>query len=150
MKQYFLNRLEIADYQHFLPFPQGLRKASFRGSLTLSSIYTHFNTLKKKALLKHCGKRWNAQNEQFHLFPQCFLCNLSLNPLPNDNILGLPKLKAFADNKIKVTENLKFVLWRIENIVGKGENAGYQHFLLFPQCLLKASFSGASKVGIVW
>ena len=25
--------------------------------LTLSSIYTHFNTLKKKALGKHCGKR---------------------------------------------------------------------------------------------
>ena len=24
---------------------------------TLSSIYTHFNTLKKKALGKHCGKR---------------------------------------------------------------------------------------------
>ena len=23
-----------------------------------------------------------------------------------------------------------------ENIVGKGENAGNQHFLLFPQCLL--------------
>ena len=22
----------------------------------------------------------------------------------------------------------------VENIVGKGENAGYQHFLLFPQC----------------
>ena len=21
-----------------------------------------------------------------------------------------------------------------ENIVGKGENAGFQHFLLFPQC----------------
>ena len=28
---------------------------------------------------------------------------------------------------------------RIENIVGKGENAGYQHFLLFPQCFQKAS-----------
>ena len=26
-----------------------------------------------------------------------------------------------------------FVFDRIENIVGKGENAGYQHFLLFPQ-----------------
>ena len=25
---------------------------------------------------------------------------------------------------------------RLENIVGKGENAGHQHFLLFPQCLL--------------
>ena len=23
---------------------------------------------------------------------------------------------------------------RVENIVGKGENAGYQHFLIFPQC----------------
>ena len=23
---------------------------------------------------------------------------------------------------------------RAENIVGKGENAGYQHFLLVPQC----------------
>ena len=23
-----------------------------------------------------------------------------------------------------------------ENIVGKGENAGYKHFLLFPQCFL--------------
>ena len=28
--------------------------------LTLSSIYTHFNTLKKKASRKHCGKRWNC------------------------------------------------------------------------------------------
>ena len=26
----------------------------------------------------------------------------------------------------------------VENIVGKGENAGYQHFLLFPQCFQKA------------
>ena len=40
------------------------------------------------------------------------------------------KLKAFADNKINVNEKLKFGLERIENIVGKGENAGYQHFLL--------------------
>ena len=28
----------------------------------------------------------------------------------------------------------------VENIIGKGENAGYQHFFLFPQCLEKASF----------
>ena len=27
----------------------------------------------------------------------------------------------------------------IENIVGIGENGGYQHFLLFPQCFQKAS-----------
>ena len=34
---------------------------------------------------------------------------------------------------------------QVENIVGKGENAGYQHFLLFPQCFQKASFPRAVK-----
>ena len=29
---------------------------------------------------------------------------------------------------------------RVENIVGKGEKAGYQHFLLFPQCFQKGFF----------
>ena len=42
------------------------------------------------------------------------------------------KLKAFADNKSNVTQNMIFVLGRVENIVEKGENAGYKHFLLFP------------------
>ena len=36
----------------------------------------------------------------------------------------------------------------VENIVGKGENAGYQHFLLFLQCFQKLSFSGLLKVRI--
>ena len=31
-------------------------------------------------------------------------------------------------------QKLKFVRGRVVNIVGKEENAGYQHFLLFPQC----------------
>ena len=30
------------------------------------------------------------------------------------------------------TQKSKFVLRRVENIVGKGENAGNQHFLIFP------------------
>ena len=29
---------------------------------------------------------------------------------------------------------------RVENTVGKGENAGYQHFMLFLQCFPKAFF----------
>ena len=37
-----------------------------------------------------------------------------------------------------------------KNIVGKGENAGYQHFLLFLQCFQKDSFLGSLKVVIVW
>ena len=40
-------------------------------------------------------------------------------------------------------EKLKVVLDMVENIVGKGENAGYLHFLLVQQCFLKASVSGS-------
>ena len=45
---------------------------------------------------------------------------------------------------------MRFVSETVENIVGKGENAGYWHFLLFPQCFQKASLLGLVKVGIVW
>ena len=38
----------------------------------------------------------------------------------------------------------------VENLVGKAENAGYQHFLLFPQCFQKGTFSVSLEVGIVW
>ena len=41
-----------------------------------------------------------------------------------------------------MTEKLKFVLGRVEDILGKGENAGYQHILLFPQCFQKAFIQG--------
>ena len=59
------------------------------------------------------------------------------------------KLTALANNKLNETEKLKIVLGRVENIVGKGENAGYQHFPLFPQCFQKASFSRLLIVEIV-
>ena len=38
---------------------------------------------------------------------------------------------------------------RVENILEKGENADYQHFLLFLQCFQKLSVKGSLKVGIV-
>ena len=47
--------------------------------------------------------------------------------LPNSKFLDWSKLKALAD-KINVTEKLKLNLGRAENILGKGEYAGYQHF----------------------
>ena len=50
------------------------------------------------------------------------------------NILVVSKLKAFANHKYNINPNIKFVFHRVENIVGQGENAGHQHFLLFPQC----------------
>ena len=57
---------------------------------------------------------------------------MCLNSLPNNKILDLSKLEAFADDNLNVYQKLKFALGRVENIVGKGENAGFQHFLLFP------------------
>ena len=42
---------------------------------------------------------------------------------------------------------MEYVIDRIENIVGKGENGG---FLLFPQCFQKAFSSDSLKPGITW
>ena len=61
------------------------------------------------------------------------------NSLQND-VLDWHKFKAFADDKLNVAKIMNSVFDRIENIVGKGENAGYQHFLLFPQCFEKDFF----------
>ena len=58
-------------------------------------------------------------------------CHLvKVNHLPNNKSLALPNLKAFADDNIKVTEKFKFVLERLQNVVGKGEYGDYQHFIL--------------------
>ena len=75
---------------------------------------------------------------------------LSIKSLPNDKILDLSKLEAFAEDKFVTAKMVISVSNRVKNVVGKGENAGYQHFLLFPQCFQKASFSISSEVGIVW
>ena len=61
-----------------------------------------------------------------HDFSETVQTNEALfHSLPNNKILDWSKLKAFADDKICVTERLKFVLERVENIVGEGENAGH-------------------------
>ena len=43
-----------------------------------------------------------------------------------------------------------YVFDRVENIVGKGENAGYQQFLLFPQCFQKSDLLGSLKLRTLW
>ena len=42
------------------------------------------------------------------------------------------KLKAVADNKCSVTQKLKFVFARVENITGKGEKCCFPAFPSFP------------------
>ena len=56
----------------------------------------------------------------------------------------------FADDNFKFYENGSEVSKPVENIVGKGEIARYEQFLLFQQCFQKACFRGASKGVIVW
>ena len=49
------------------------------------------------------------------------------------------KLIAFADDNFSVAVMKQFFSGGVEIIVGKGENAGFEHFLLFPHCFQKAS-----------
>ena len=57
-------------------------------------------------------------------------------------LLEWNKLKAFADDKCNVAKIMIPVSDRVEDIVGKGGNAGYHHCFLFPQCFQRASLSG--------
>ena len=70
-------------------------------------------------------------------------CSLkrSLKSLPKDEFPDWSKFKAFADVKNKIS----FIFEWVENIVGKGENDGHQHFLLFPQCSERDCFSGVDS-----
>ena len=43
---------------------------------------------------------------------------------------------------------MKFVLGRVENTVGKGENAGDQHFLLFLQCFKRSFAPHCEDIGL--
>ena len=79
----------------------------------------------------HCDETENVKNRDIRF----------INFLPNDKILGWSKLKVFADDKIRLAKMMIFAVDRVENIVGKGESAGYQHFLLFLQCFQKAFLS---------
>ena len=54
-------------------------------------------------------------------------------------IFDVIKLKAFPDDKLNITTMTISFSNRVENTVEKGENAGYQHFLLFPPCFPKHS-----------
>ena len=68
-----------------------------------------------------------------------------VNSLPKEENLEWSKLKVYADDIINFIEMIISLLYRVENFVGKGENAGYQHFLLFPHCFQNASCLGPLK-----
>ena len=87
------------------------------------------------------GKEENSGYQHFLLFPLCF---------PNLSSLELLKLKSFADNKFNFIRMTISLSDTVKNTVGKEENAGYQHFLLFPLCFPNLSSLELLKVQTVW
>ena len=70
---------------------------------------------------------------------------MNFNSLLNDKIVDLYKSKAFAEDNLNVYQKLKFALERVENIVGTGENAGYD----FLQFTFTIKFFVVEKPGFV-
>ena len=59
------------------------------------------------------------------------------NSLPNDKFLGKSKFKGSADGNTNVTQKLKFILGRVENIVGKKRKYWLPAFSPFPTMFSK-------------
>ena len=84
-----------------------------------------------------------APYEQFLLFPvsKGVIVWEWVNHFLNDKFDSL-KFKTAADYKSNIGANELKPSDMAENIVGMGENSGYQHFLLFPQCFQNTSVAG--------
>ena len=94
--------------------------------------------------------RWLLVISIFFLVTDCFSILIwQLYTLQNDEYVDLSNLKAFADNNFITAKKIELFYDRIENIVGKGENAGYQnqHFLLSHD-IFKTCFLGSLKLGL--
>ena len=89
------------------------------------------------------GQQCRSKTINWTLSTGIYWSEWHFNSLPNDKILDWSKLKAIADDKTKALNMIILVLDTVENILGKAENAGYQHFLLFPQCFQKTYLSGS-------
>ena len=60
----------------------------------------------------------------------------------NFRLVKIESLCRRQNDKIISTKVVIFGSDSVKNIVGKGENAGYKHFLLFLQCFQKGFSSG--------
>ena len=72
----------------------------------------------------------------------------TINPFPHDKILNETKLKAFADDKLNITEMIISVFDRVENIVGKGEIACTSNFSFSHNVFKEFLFKRRQKVSL--
>ena len=67
---------------------------------------------------------------------------LTLNSLPNNNILNWFKFKAQPRNKCGMIDENCIIKCRLKSIERKGGHPSYQHFLLFQKLFPKGCFIG--------
>ena len=120
--------------QAFSPFP-----TMFSNCLLLRVVKSRDCVVKGKPI----------KSPNFLLYQIQCICRRQIHSLPSDKTLVFTKLKAFADDKSNIAKTRISVFDTVENIVEKGENTRYQHFLFFPQCFQKSSYTGLLKVMIV-
>ena len=85
---------------------------------------------KPSSILRENIGQARGSNQQPSVLKSNVSYRLSYNGL-DDKTLDFSKMKAFAEDKINKVSKIEICSYKVENIVDKGENAGYQHFLLF-------------------
>ena len=65
---------------------------------------------------------------------------MGVNVSAKSDDLGQTTQCHFGDNFFASGKSFGMLIWKfvLGRVVGKGENASYQHFLLFPQCFQKS------------
>ena len=118
---------EIARYEQFLLFPQCFQKACILGASKGVIVWEWVNCI--VVIKGNCLMEVNALSPaMLSFYPKRTICQV----LAKQKYLDCSK--RYAEDTLILVKMVKFIFDRVENIVGKGENAGYQHFLLFPQC----------------
>ena len=98
-----------------------------------------------------CGNELKCHLQFVSIWTSLKFCRLvQVNSIPDNEILNLSKFKAFADDKNTSHSKIEICVGKNRKHCEKRENAAYQHFLLFPQCVQKLSFPEVLKVVIVW
>ena len=96
---------------------------------------------------KHCEKRRNCVSKAISPFSQCFLPSMALTfhfkctlKMSSSVCFNLDQSKILSSGNGLILYHMILTFYDLEkafeNNVGNGENAGYQHFLHFPQCFL--------------
>ena len=117
---------ETARYEQFLLFPQCFQKVCFQGA-SKGVIVWKWVKIRYHRSIKCIDQSKLAQSAQ---------ADMGRN-FPTQQILDPTKLKEFAADDFRFDKNGRKFSKLVESIVGKGEIAHYEQFLLFSECFQK-------------